>query len=110
MMRAKRKLLIAAGAVAGTLILAAGAAFLPPVQTWAARKIISSTSREGASLRKLSVGLGRVSLEGLRVERDGAVLDVPLAEAELGVVSAGLGRGVHVSRLVAKGWTLDLAH
>ncbi len=108
-MRAKRKLLILIGAVAGVLILAAGAAFTPPVQTWAARRILSSMTRPGASLEQMSVGLKRVSLKGLRIEMDGAVLAIPAVEAEMGVISACLGRGIHVRRLVAKGWTLDLA-
>jgi hypothetical protein len=109
-MRSKRRLLISAGAVAGALLLAVGAAFIPQVQTWAARKAISSMAGQGASLKRMSVGLSRMSLEGLRVQMGGAVLVVPSAEAELGVVSAALGRGIHVRRLVAKGWTLDLAN
>src|SRR5271165_2390909 len=108
-MRAKQTLLICAGAAGCLLVLGAGAAFSPTVQTWAARTLISSVARPGSSLRRLSVGLDRMSLEGLRVEMDGGVLLVPSADAELGVVSAGLGRGVHVRSLVAKGWTLDLA-
>jgi hypothetical protein len=108
-MRARRKILISLGVAAGVILLSAGAALSPPVQTWAARKLLSSMSRGGASLQHVSVGLNRVSLRGLRIERDGAVLVVPSAEAELKVVPAMLGRGVHVSRLVAKGLTLDLA-
>jgi hypothetical protein len=109
-MRAKRKLPIAIGAIVGALLLVAGAAFSPPVQTWAARKAISSVTGPGSSLKSVSVGLSRMSLEGLRIDVGGALLVVPSADAELGVVSAGLGRGIHVRRLVAKGWTLDLAH
>jgi len=108
-MRAKRKLLITIGAVAGVFLIAAGAAFSPPVQTWAARKALFSLAGPGASLGRVSIGFRRLSLERLRIEMDGAVLVVPSADAELGVVSAALGRGIHVSRLVAKGGTLDLA-
>jgi len=108
-MRAKQILLFCAGAAGCLLLLALGAALSPSVQTWAARTLIASVARPGSSVRRLSVGLDRMSLEGLRVELDGGVLSVPSADAELGVVSAGLGRGVHVRSLVAKGWTLDLA-
>src|SRR5271165_6841595 len=107
-MRAKQTLLICAGAAGCLLVLGAGAAFSPTVQTWAARTLISSVARPGSSLRRLSVGLDRMSLDGLRVEMGGVLL-VPSADAELGVVSAILGRGVHVRSLVAKGWTLGLA-
>ncbi len=90
------------------LLLAAAAAFSPPVQTYAAQRFLASASGPGSSVRHLSAGLNRISLSGLRLELDGAVLVVPTAEAELAVLSAGLGRGIHVRRLVAKGWTLDL--
>jgi len=108
-MRAKRKLLTAIGAIAGVFLIAAGAAFSPTIQTWAARKALASILGPGTTLDRLSVGLDRMSLDRLSVEMDGAVLVVPSADAELGVVSAALGRGIHVRRLVAKGWTLDLA-
>lgn len=108
-MRAKRILLISGGAAACVLLLALGAAFSPPVQTWAARTLVASAAHRGASLRRLSVGLNRMSLEDLRVAMDGGVLVVPSADAELDVASAVLGRGVRVRNLVAKGWTLDLA-
>ncbi|HMD61187.1 MAG TPA: hypothetical protein VKG78_07130 [Opitutaceae bacterium] len=108
-MRAKNTLLVGIGALAGVLLLAAGAASSPPVQIWAARRILSSIAGPGATLGRVSVGLNRVSVGGLRFETEGAVLAVPSAEAELGVISAGLGRGVHVKSLVAKGWTMDLA-
>jgi hypothetical protein len=90
-------------------MLAAGAAFFPPVQTWVARKALASMAPGGASLDRVSVGLSRMSLIGLRLERDGSVLVVPGADAELGVISAGLGMGYLVKSLVARGWTLDLA-
>ena len=45
----------------------------------------------------------------MRVESRGAVLTVPSLEADLPLVSAGLSKRVLVTRLVAKGWTLDLS-
>ncbi len=90
------------------LLLAAAAAFSPLVQTYAAQRFLASAARPGSSVGHLSAGLSRISLSGLRLELDGGVLVVPTAEAELAVLSAGLGRGIHVRRLVAKGWTLDL--
>ena len=109
-MRAKRRLLISLGAIVGVLLLAVGAAFIPPVQTWVARKALSSVAGQGSSLERVSVGLNRVSVRGLRVERNGAVLVVPSADAEIEVISAGFGRGIHVKSVVVKGWTLGLAH
>ncbi|HEY5079338.1 MAG TPA: hypothetical protein VII43_05805, partial [Opitutaceae bacterium] len=107
-MRAKRILLVSAGVVAGLLALAVAAAFNPQVQTWAARRVLASAAPQGASLGRVSANLDRVSVQGLRLELNGAVLDVPEAEAQLGVVPAVLGKGYLVRTLVAKGWTLDL--
>jgi hypothetical protein len=106
-MRAKRTVLVTLGALALVAALAAGAAFTPAVQTWEARRFLSSHVR-GSTLGRLSVGPSRMSIEGLRVEWGGAVLEVPRAEAQLGVLSAALGRGLLVRNLTAKGWTLDL--
>lgn len=108
-MRAKRILRATAALLACAAALAVAAALLPPVQTWAARRALSSLAAPGtASLGRLSVGLSRMSVEGLVVERDGAVLRVPSADAELSVLSAAAGRGFLVRNLSARGWTLDL--
>jgi len=106
-MRAKRTVLVTLGALVLLAALAVGAAFTPAVQTWAARRVLSSHVR-GATLGRLSLGTSRASVEGLRVEWGGAVLEVPRADAELGVLSAALGRGLLVRNLTAKGWALDL--
>ena len=49
-------------------------AFLPPVQTWAARTAVAAVAGPGASIESASFGPAHVSLRGLRVEMDGAVL------------------------------------
>ena len=89
-------------------MLAAAAAFNPQVQTWAARRALASAVPKGASVEGVSATMGRVSVRGLRLELNGAVLDVPDAQAQLGVVPAILRKGYLVRTLVAKGWTLDL--
>jgi hypothetical protein len=97
-------------AVAGVFGLALVAACLPPVQTWAARRAVVSLAGPGASIERASFGLSRVTLEGLRIEMEGAVLTMPSVEAEMTVVPAALRRAYHVRTLTAKGWTLDLTH
>jgi hypothetical protein len=107
-MRAKRTSTIAIATLAGAAVLAAAAAFCPPLQTWAARRVLASVAGPGASVEAASAGWGRISLTGLRFDLGGAVLEVPAAEARVGVLSALLGGKVTVTSLVAKRWTLDL--
>jgi hypothetical protein len=107
-MRAKRILLASAAAAAAGAALAVGAAFVPAVQTWAARRALASYA-PGATLGRFSAGVSRMSAEGLRLERGGAVLEVPRVDAELRVFSALAHRRFLVRNLTARGWTLDLA-
>jgi hypothetical protein len=107
-MSAKRILFVSAAALAGLLALAVGAAFVPQIQTRVARRALASVAPPGASLEGVSAGLNRISLRGLRLEMNGAVLTVPTADADLGVLPAVMGKGYLIKNLVAKGWTLDL--
>lgn len=94
------------------LVMLLGAAVLVAlnsrVQTWAARRVLATHPEFGATLGSVSAGLGRVEIHNLRLESHGAVLTLPAVEAELPLVSASLRHRVTVTRLVAKGWTLDL--
>jgi hypothetical protein len=108
-MRAK-PLRFAIAAVAGVLAAALIAAFLPPVQTWAARKAIASIAGPGASVERASFGFTSVSLRGVRVEMDGALLTIPSVEADMAVVPALVRKVYHIRGLAARGWILDLAH
>ncbi|HXN34840.1 MAG TPA: hypothetical protein VN877_01630, partial [Opitutaceae bacterium] len=107
-MRAKRTLTVGFALLAGALALCIAASFLPPVQTWAVRRVLASAAGPGATLDGASAGWGRISLEGLRIDADGAVLTVPSADVRVGVLSACLGGRIDATGLVAKGWTLDL--
>lgn len=106
-MTAKRNLLLFAG-IAGVIALGLAAALSPAVQTWAARRAIASSPWPGASVGSVTFGPGRVSIQGLRIEKNGAALSAPAVDANLGVVAACLGRGFHFEKLVARGWSLDL--
>ncbi len=90
------------------IVLAAGAACVPQVQLWAARRLLASLGPPGSTLEGASAGLGRVSLRGLRIGVDDGVLVVPQLEAEVGLVPAVLGRKFSFRNVVARGWTLDL--
>jgi hypothetical protein len=106
-MRARGIILVSA-AVAGLLALALAAAFLPPVQLWAARRAVASLAGPDATVGGASLGFGRVTLTGVRIETDGAVLTLPRVDADMPVAAALMSRAYHVSRLSARGWTLDL--
>ncbi len=95
---------LAAAAVAAALVLS------PPVQTWAVRRALASRRGwEGTSVGRVSAGLRSVTLNSVRIEAGGAVLDIPLLEAELPTVPAFFGGRIAIRRLSARGWTLDLS-
>ncbi len=108
-MKPLRLLLLVTAAFVVLLIGVVCGAFNSRVQTWAARRQLAARPELGASLGSLSAGLSRVAVKDLRVVSHGAILTLPALEAELPLVSAGLKRKVTVTRLVAKGWTLDLS-
>lgn len=107
-MKLFRLSVIAAGGLALLLVGTVIVAFNSSFQTWAGRKALSGQPGMKATLGSLSAGLRRVELRDLRVERDGAVLIVPSLSAEMSVLSAA-ANNISVSKLVAKGWTLDLS-
>lgn len=107
-MKPVRILLLSLGVLVAVLIVAIALALNSGVQTWAARKALASRPSLHASIGSLSAGLNRVEARAVRAEQNGAVLTLPSLTAELPVISAGLSKKVTVTKLVARGWTLDL--
>ncbi|HEY0967603.1 MAG TPA: hypothetical protein VGD88_09450 [Opitutaceae bacterium] len=107
-MKLLRPLLFGLGIVAALLVAAVLLAFTPAVQTWAVRRVLAQQPGLQAEVGRVAAGLGTVRLENLRLRMEGAELILPLAEIDLPVVSAAMGGRIAVSRLVAKGWSLDL--
>lgn len=108
-MRAFRLLLLAAGALALVLVVAAAVVFSSSFQTWVVRNALAKSSEVRASVGRVDAGLKDVRLREVRYERGGAVLTIPTLEADLPVLSAAFADKILVGRLVAKGWTLDLS-
>lgn len=109
-MKLVRPLLIGLGVLAVILAAAAAVAFSSGFQTWAARKALASRPDVKGTIDSVSAGLKRVEIRQARLEKDGAVLTLPSATVELPLIEAGLSQKVFISRLVAKGWVLDLTH
>jgi len=107
-MKPARVLLIGIVALAVLLLAAAGLAFTSGFQTWAVRRALAGRPGLDVSLGRISAGLGLVRVENVRVTRSGAVLTLPMAEAELPLLSAAVRQQVLIRRLTARGWTLDL--
>jgi len=103
-----RGFLLAAAAALAVVGGIAVLAFNPNFQTWAARRVLARRPALAASVDSVSFGLNDVELRNVRVERRGAVLELPSLEAEMPVLPAGFAHTVLIRRLVAKGWTLDL--
>lgn len=109
-MKPVRKLLIVIAALVGLAALLVLLAFTAPVQTWVARRVVAAQPGLRAELDRVSVGLRTVRLSGVHARYAGGELTLPDLVAELPVARAALHRDVAVTRLVARGWTLDLTH
>lgn len=107
-MRAFRLPLIVAGAFALLALVAVVVAFNSSFQTWMVRRALAERPQLQATVGAVDAGLKRVRVRDLRYEKDGAVLTVPMLEAELPVISAAFSDKFLFRQLVAKGWTLDL--
>jgi hypothetical protein len=105
-----KPILVFLAVIAGLLVLAVCAALTTKVQTWAARRAVLLLAGPGASIEGASAGLSHLSLRGVRVETEGAVLTAPLVEVDMPVVPALLGKGLHIGALAASGWTVDVTH
>ncbi len=99
---------IAAAALLALLSLVVAAGFSSWFQTWAARRALTSTPGWSGRIGSVTAGLQRIEIKDVRLEHDGAVLVLPSAEADLPLFSAAFRDRLLVSRLVAKGWMLDL--
>jgi hypothetical protein len=107
-MKLLRFLLLVVALLVGLGALALALAFNSSFQTWAARKALAHQPGGEISLQRISAGLQRVQVEQLRVVLPEGELTLPALDVQLPVLDAALREKVAVSRLVAKGWTLDL--
>lgn len=103
-----RKILIFAAVVLGLAVLLVLLALTSPVQTWAVRKVVASQADLKLEVERVSVGLKKVHVAKVRANYAGAILDLPELTADIAVVSAAWHGEVTVSKLIARGWTLDL--
>jgi hypothetical protein len=99
-------IVLVAGLVCAVLLVCA--ALYSPFQTWAVRRVLSSRADARGSVESFAAVPGKVSILGLRLERNGIVLTLPSVEADLPIVRAKLWHRVAIRRLVARGWVLDL--
>lgn len=101
--------LLAAGALLALLAAAVIVVFSGTFQTWLARRTLAQQPGWKGEIGSVSAGLSRVEVRELHLQRAGARLRLPALEADLPVVSAAWSQRLAVSRLVARGWTLDLS-
>lgn len=106
-MKRFRLLLLGAGGLIVLLGVAAIVLFNGSFQTAMARRALAGQTGFKATLGSISVGWKHVEAKELRFERAGVVLTLPTVAIDLPVTSAAWGGELRVSRLVAKGWTLD---
>lgn len=103
-----RPFLFGVAAVAVLLLAAAGVVSSSSFQTWAVRRALESQTGQRISVETVSAGLGHVEVTGLRLERDGRTLLVPRLEAQASLFAALVYGEFTVSRLQAKGFTVEI--
>ena len=108
-MRFFRLLLLSAGGLAMVVGAAVAVVFTTTFQTWVARKALAAQRDLHVSFGAVSAGLQRVTLRDLHIEHAGATLTVPALEIDLPVFAAGFDRKFDVTRMLSRGWTLDLS-
>jgi hypothetical protein len=106
-MKFLRPLLLGLGTLTVLLLAVVLLAFTPAVQTWAVRRVLAQQPGIEAEVGRVAAGLNRVCLEDIRIRFAGSEWILPLVEIDFPVVSAVLGGRVEVTRVWAKGWTLD---
>ncbi|HEY3754673.1 MAG TPA: hypothetical protein VGL42_00845 [Opitutaceae bacterium] len=107
-MKFLRYLFLAAGLLVVVAGLLLGAMLSPRLQTWALRRELQRKAA-GSAVARLTVGFSDADVSQLILRRPGVVLTVPSLHAEFPTLAAVLDDRFLVSRLVAKGWTLDLS-
>lgn len=107
-MRFIRRFLLSLAVLLALAALIGAASFIPAVQTRIAQRQLDLHPELRASLGSLAAGVGALEAHDLNLEINGTLLTLPALEAQLPLLSAVWDHKLHVRRLVAKGWTLDL--
>lgn len=103
-----RKIPLLAGLALMVVLVSVLLILTSPVQTWLVRQGIAKRPDISVEIERVSIGLKSIELEQIQADYAGAKLTLPRLEAELSVLPVALSQEVVVSRLVARGWTLDL--
>jgi hypothetical protein len=106
-MKPLRVLLIGVGIIVLLVGVLVALALNSSVQTWAARRALGGQMGVRGEIGRVDIGLERVRAENVVLRFSGMVITLPALEADMAVLGAARER-ISVSRLVAKGWTLDL--
>ncbi len=106
-MKPRRLLLTGLGVVVLLLILLVVLAFNSGVQTWAARRALAAQPDISGEIGRVDVGLKHVQARDVVLRLSGMNIQLPAVDVDMAVARAAREQ-IEVSRLVAKGWTLDL--
>jgi|GEM_PF-1012646 len=93
------------------LLGVAGLVFTEAGQGWAIRRglaFVDLPSGVEVEFESVKVELGAVRLRGVRVGADGVQVQIPALELRGDLLGAGRGKGITLTKLEARDWTLDL--
>jgi len=93
------------------LLAVAGLVFTELGQSWAIRRGLAFADLPSGMVvefESAKVELGGVKLRGVRVGADGVAVKIPALELRGDLLGAARGKGVTLTKLEARDWTLDL--
>lgn len=106
-MKLLRRLLILFGGLVVFALIVFALALTPAVQTWAVKRVLNGDPSLGVQVNRVAVGFQRIELTDIVVVKPGVVLTLPAVTIELPLLAAARN-DIHLRRLVAKGWTVDV--
>lgn len=108
-MKRVRFLLLGAGVLAALVLAAVGVALNASFQTWLVHRMLAARPALHLTVGRVAAGFTSVELTDVRYDAAGTRWVAPRVSADMPLLPLLLHRRAVVSRLVADGWTLDLA-
>jgi hypothetical protein len=106
-MKLVRPLLITSAVLLVLVAAGIGTALTPSVQRWAVLRAVAGQPGLKLELTRISAGISRLTLEGLRVEQNGLVARATRIEAEYSLWPLMFDRRLELARVTADGLVVD---
>ncbi|SDR65570.1 AsmA-like C-terminal region-containing protein [Opitutus sp. GAS368] len=106
-MKPARLLLIILGVFLALVLVAGGVALVPAVQRWAVLRVVRGTPGLKFEAATVAAGLSRISLAGVKLEKNGLTVELGQLDADYSLWSLAFSRRLAVGRLTGRGLLVD---